>query len=186
MLPFIVPKSTTHNLKTDFEGGPQKYVSPGFSHTLHTWELHKVVLLFPSAMDLFPFVSKKQRKEKGGRPSLSPHHDKPDHDTYYDAEELVSKVRDEGVEWVLPRHDHQPSILQWPSNGFKTLIGSLTFSIMTFKESHNLFGEFLNPCSLIILLYMVKVNYSMCKALFYIQNTRHDNDFEHKPFKVED
>jgi hypothetical protein len=83
---------------------------------------------------------------------------------------MVSKVRDEGVEWVLPMHDHQPSILQWPSNGFKTLIGSLTLSIMTFKESHNLFSKILNPCSLIILLYMVKVNCSMCRALFYIQN----------------
>jgi hypothetical protein len=37
-------------------------------------------------MDLFPFVSEKQRKEKGERPSLSPHHDKPDHDTYYNVE----------------------------------------------------------------------------------------------------
>jgi hypothetical protein len=48
-------------------------------------------------MDLFPFVSKKQRKEKGER-SVSPHHEKPDHDTYYDWKNMVSKVRDEGVE----------------------------------------------------------------------------------------
>jgi hypothetical protein len=42
-------------------------------------------------MDLFPFVSKKQRKEKGERPSVRLHHDKPDHDTYYNVEEYSFK-----------------------------------------------------------------------------------------------
>jgi hypothetical protein len=37
-------------------------------------------------MDLFPFVSKKQRKEKGERPSVNPHHD-----TYYNVEEYGFK-----------------------------------------------------------------------------------------------
>jgi hypothetical protein len=34
---------------------------------------------------------KSKRKEKGERPSVNPHHHKPDHDTYYDMEEYGFK-----------------------------------------------------------------------------------------------